>query len=148
MHDIHVDHSGQIEKTNKPTAFAFSNKISRGMLVPTKVKQQAVAQLTSKFQKLRSPEYKLYAACFFLLVQSYVKEIRLITIDADFPGHEGEVKGMILEYLRRVRPFKKGDITFMSIGKKDRANLKALNIFRGDETPDHVVTIRELEQLL
>lgn len=72
-----------------------------------------------------------------------------ITIDADFTGYEGELKGMILNYVRRERPrFSKRDITFASIGKKAPAHRKALRVFRGEELPDHEITLRELERLL
>lgn len=61
----------------------------------------------------------------------------------------GILKGMLLSHIRRVDPgFPKERIAFRSIGKKSRAHLKALRVYRREELPDQVIAPEELLELL
>jgi len=64
-----------------------------------------------------------------------------LTIDMEFTGLEGHIKGMLLRYIRRIDPsFSRDKITFRRIGKGSTAHLKAIETYRENLKPERVVT--------
>ena len=88
---------------------------------------------------------KLFAAGLFLLLKDHLSSIESMTIDREYTGLEGIIKGMLLNHLRKLDPgFPKEGIAFRHIGKKSRAHQKAYDTFRGRVRPDRVITTGEL----
>jgi hypothetical protein len=58
MH-VQVDHSWQIEKTNKRTALAFTNTVQRAVFISAVTKEQALRQVTARYEQLRRPYLRL-----------------------------------------------------------------------------------------
>lgn len=148
MH-IEVDQSGRIEYTRVKTVLAFSNKTSRAIVIPAQVKREAVKLLRAR-GKLGKPLYlKLFTTGIFLLIKDYLNQLEQVTIDIEYQGQEGDIKGMLLYYIRRlVSSFPKEDIVFRRITKKSPAHHKAIETYRGNLKPDHEVTLEQLEEVL
>ena len=145
MAHIEVDQSGRIGDTSVATVLAFSNEISFSVLIPAAVKREYVEFLRSYYRHLRQPYMKLFAAGLFLLLKDHLCSIESVTIDREYTGLEGIIKGMLLNHLRKLDPeFPKEGIAFRHIGKKSRAHQKAYDTFRGRVRPDRVITTGEL----
>ena len=148
MH-VEIDQSGRIEDTRVHTVLAFSDDIERAILIPARVKREAFRHLKEHYRIIKYPALKLFAVGLFLLLKPRLRQLRLITIDIEFEGHEGHIKGMLLSHIRRVDPgFPKERVAFRPIGKKSRAHLKALRVYRKEEMPDQVITLEKLLELL
>lgn len=148
MH-IEVDQSGKIGNTKVPTVLAFSNAESYAILIPAAVKRECVKFLRRHYRQLRQPYMKLFAAALFLLLKGYVAKVSLVIVDEEYTGHEGTIKGMLLNHLRRIDPyFPTRGITFQRIGKQSAAHQKAYAVYVGDAEPDHEVRSEELIALL
>jgi len=146
---IEIDQSGRIEDTRVHTVLAFSDKLNQAILIPARVKREAFRYLRERYQLIKYPALKPFAAGLFLLLKPHLHQLQLITIDVEFEGHEGHIKGMLLSHIRKVVPgFPKERVAFRSIGKKSRAHLKALRTYRKEGMPDRVVALQELIALL
>ena len=149
MHRVQVDQSGLIGKTSVNTVLAFSDQISYAILIPARVKRAGLEYLRRRRPPFKLPYLKLFAAGLFLLLKDHLHQLELVTIDTEFTGLEGHIKGMLLRYIRRIDPsFSKDKITFRRIGKGSRAHLKAIETYRENLKPDRVVTQEELLALL
>ncbi len=146
---IEVDQSGKIGDTKVPTALAFSNEDSYSILIPATVKRECLGFLRARYRKLRQPYMKLFAAALFLLLKQHLSRLDLVIIDEEYTGHEGAIKGMLLNYIHSVDSgFQSEAITFGRIGKQSPAHHKAYAVYTGDAEPDHQVSSDELTVLL
>jgi hypothetical protein len=148
--DIEVDQSIRI-KDAQDTVLAFSNTISRAIVIPAEVKRAAYTYLKTRYRIPKSPELKIFVVGLFLLLREHLSSELYITIDEEWTGeaNEASIKGMLLNYIREVVPeFDKRQIRFARIGKKSGAHQKAYGVHRGKETPDYVATEKELLKLL
>jgi len=148
--DIEVDQSIRI-KDAKDTVLAFSNSISRAIVIPAEVKRVAYAYLKNRYRTPKNPELKIFVAGLFLLLRDHLSKQLFITIDEEWTGaaNEASIKGMLLNYIREVLPeFDKRHIRFARIGKKSGAHLRAYSVHQGKAKPDYVVTEKELLRLL
>jgi hypothetical protein len=144
MH-IEVDQSGKIGTTQVATVVALSNGKHYAILIPARVKRACLEFLKTRYRELRQPYMKLFAAALFLLLKPYVKTLQQVSIDREYPGHEGTIKGMLLNYIRREVPdFPKERIVFTEIGKESPAHEKAYTTYTGKVKPDHTVREEEL----
>lgn len=148
MH-LQVDQSGRIEFLTQDSILACADGADRVIRIPRGVKRQIFRELSAAFQAIRRPELRLFAAGVFILLKPYLKSLQHVVIDREYEGHEGEIKGMLLNHIRKVVPdCDKRNISFASIGKKARPHVIALEAFRGKQPVDHTVKISELEELL
>lgn len=145
---IEVDQSGKIENTKTATVLAFSNNIDYSILIPATVKRDCIEYLRKHYQRLHQPYMKFFAAALFLLLNKHLTKLDAVIIDEEYVGHAGTIKGMLLNYIRRIQiDFPKEKILFRRIGRKSKAHQKAYSTFVGNIKPDYKVTTDELLRL-
>lgn len=153
MH-IKVDQSGKVEDPGG-TVLAFSNKISRAILIPGSVKAKYRAILTGlgKSKKIRT--LMMFAAGVFLLVKDYLNQLELIIVDIEYEGQEETIKNMLLSHIWKIDPtFPKERIVFQRITRQAQAHRKAWQVHRDlgkpnpKNRPEHKVSLKELLALL
>lgn len=143
---IEIDQSWKIEKTNKATVLAFSNKKSFALKIPSKIKRQ----LQEMFRRQGQPTlfvYRTFAAGIFLLIKDHLKKITYIVIDIEYPGKEPLIKEILLELLRKYK-LKEPEIAFKRIGEKPKVHYAAHNVFTGKKKADKIVSFEELRELV
>ena len=147
--EIEVDQSGKIGDTQVPTVLAFSDGIERAILIPATVKRKCVRALRQRGETGRTLYWKLFAAGLFLLLCDHIEKTEQVTVDIEYPGHEGEIKRLLLQLCHRHGLFvPTGRIHFALVGKKSPAHRVAIQTFRGQRQPDRVVTSDDLLGLL
>ena len=144
-----IDQSVKIENTSADTALALSNNINYAVLIPASVKRNCIRSMREGNQRGTSAVLRVFSAALFLLLEKHLKRIEQIVIDTEYPGHEGKIKSMLLNWIRKRRPdFSPANIIFARVGKRSPARKKAINITRRKEKPDRVLTAVEILALL
>lgn len=144
MH-IEVDQSGKIEQTNKDTALAFSDDISYAVVIPARVKREAINLLRATGKRGKNLYISLFAAALYQLLKDHLDQIDLIAIDIEYEGNEQDVKLMLLNLIWQCRPtYSAANIAFRRIGKKSPAHKKALATYRGVARADRTLKVEEL----
>ena len=144
MH-IEVDQSGKIEQTNKDTVLAFSNKISYAVLIPARVKREAINLLRATGKRGKKVYMLLFAAALYQLLKDHLDQVDLIIVDIEYEGNEQDVKLMLLNLIWRNHPaYPAANITLRHIGKKSPAHKKALATYRGVARADRTLKVEEL----
>jgi len=145
QHRVEVDQSIRIEQTHRDTVLAFSDGIERAVVIPAPVKQACQRALRAKGVKPSMSVLRMFAAGLLLLLEGQMERMGSVTIDAEYPGKEGELKGLLLRFvLQWVPDFPRDAITFRQIGKRSRAHTLAWNTQRGQRQPDRYATVEEL----
>lgn len=142
---VEVDQSGRkVERTDKETILAFANGNDRAILIPPDVKREAIQELRRR-RKAGSLKYLLFATALYLLLKDDIEHIDQVTIDIEYRGYESQIKEHLLNLLRRARKrVESYQIHFDRITKKSPAHKVAIQTFRGQRNPDHIVTREEL----
>jgi hypothetical protein len=149
MSCIEVDQSGKMERTQVNTALAFSDGVAASLLILATDKRECVRRLRRRGEDGHALYLKLFAAALFLLIADYLAQLEVITIDAEYPGHEAEIRAMLLNHVRKIAPtFSRHQIVFGEIGKKSPAHCKALAVYRGAEKPGKRIGASELLRLV
>lgn len=144
MH-IQVDQSGKIEVLTVDTVLAFSNEITTTLLVSATAKREAYQSLKSRGVKPKMIGIQMFAAGLFLLLRGYLAVIDTVTVDVEFEGWEGEIRGLLLAHIRQQAPnFPKECIVFKHVGRKARCHTIALATYRGKRKPNKRITGGEL----
>lgn len=144
MH-IKVDQSGKIEVLTVDTVLAFSNEITATLLIPVSAKRETYQALKSRGVKPKMIGIRMFVAGLFLLLRDHLAVIDTVTIDVEFEGWGGEIRGLLLSHIRqKAHYFPKECIIFRYVGKKDRCHTIALATYRGKRKPDKKVTGGEL----
>lgn len=147
MH-IEVDQSGKIGYTRVKTVLAFSNKISRAIVIPAQTKREAIRLLRTMDKFGKGLYLKLFTASVFLLIKDYLDQLQGITIDIEYQGREADIKGILLYYIRKRDPsFPKENVSFNRITKRSPAHKKAIETYRGNLKPDEQITLEQLRHL-
>ncbi len=142
---IEVDQSGKIEQTNRDTALAFSNEISYTVLIPARVKREAISLLRATGRRGKTLYISLFAAALHQLLKDYLDRVDLIVIDVEYEGNEQDVKLALLNLIWQRHPtYPAANITFRRIGKKSAAHKKALATYRGVGMADRTLKVEEL----
>ena len=149
MH-VQVDQSGtKIERTHRETVLAFSDDVEGAVVIPAKVKKECVAALRKESWKAQVFVLQVFVAGIFLLLQDYLARIDSITVDQEYPGRDGDIKGMLLNLIRQVQgDFPKENLIFEEIGRHSRAHHKAYGVYKGFQKPDKVLTTEEILTVL
>jgi len=146
---INVDQSGKIEKTNVDTVLAFSDGKSAAVLIPAEVKRVCLQALRRGGRRKTTIVLRIFAAGLFLLLQDVLEEITLVTIDQEYPGREGDIKGMLLRLIRASgKEFEKERIVFHRVGKKSAAHFKAYRAYKGFQEADRILTAEDILALI
>jgi hypothetical protein len=148
MH-IEIDQSGKVEDTSRPTVLAFANHIRVAVVIPAAVKKECLAVLRRRSDFPQVYILQIFTAGLVCLLRDYLFQIETITIDLEYPGHEADIKGILLNAIRRVRrDFSKQQISFRSVGKKSGAHYKAYGVFTGKEKPERILTTEDIVKVL
>ena len=143
--DIEIDQSGRIEVLTVDTALGFSNKQQSAVLIPAIVKKQVSERLFAKGVRPKLVSIRMFAAGLYFLLEDYLPQIAMLTIDREFPGWEPEIRGLLLGHIRsRYARFPTESIAFGEIGKASRAHVVAWQTYRGQRTAERIITARQL----
>ncbi|MBI5301970.1 MAG: hypothetical protein HY868_07520 [Chloroflexi bacterium] len=152
MSDTEIDQSVHIEDVRADTVLALSNDLQYAIRIPAATKRAAARALREKSKHPLSQKriaLRMFAAAVYLLLCNRIAKIKYVVIDAEYLGHEGEIKGMILAYWHRegVRVSSR-QITFGHIGKKSRAHDLAIRTWRGEFKENKRITEMEFLAVL
>ena len=150
---IEVDQSNKIERTEKDTILALSNDERRAILIPARVKREAIAWLKRRKKSSKMIYLRLFAAGLFILLRprlaNIIKRGQQIVIDTEYEGHESKIKGMLLRYAHAAGfQLSKEAVSFARVGKSSSAHQTAWQVQRGRLAPDHRVSLNELIELV
>ena len=146
-HHIEVDQSIKIEQTRGDTVLAFSDDVERAILITAEVKRACQQELRAKGVKPSMIVLRMFAAGLLLLLEGQMKGIGSVTIDTEYEGKEGEIKGLLLRFILKWIPaFPKQAIIFRRVGRQSRAHILAWEIHRGKRQADRQANLRELLQ--
>jgi hypothetical protein len=142
---IEVDQSGKIEQTHKDTVLAFSDDINYAVLIPARIKREAINLLRATGKRGKNLYISLFAAALYQLLKNHLDRVDLIVIDMEYEGNEQDVKLMLLNLIwQRYPTYPAANITFHRIGKKSPAHKKALATYRGIARADRTLKVEEL----
>ncbi|GMU26267.1 MAG: hypothetical protein AMXMBFR16_11720 [Candidatus Uhrbacteria bacterium] len=145
QHHIEIDQSVKVEQTGQATALSFSDGVHGIVLLPAEVKRACQQELRRQGVKPGMIAIRLFAAGILLLLEGQMHRIASLTIDTEYEGWEGEIKGLLLRFIRRWVPgFPTEAINFRQIGRKSAAHALAWETHRGERKPDKVATFEEL----
>ena len=139
-----IDQSNKIEETGD-TALALSNDEEYTIRIPSREKRAAMDYLIRRRRGSRKlSRLRLFAvALYYLLRELPPKE--QVTIDIEYPGHERDVRSMLLNLLWRDDPdFDADNITFGYVGKKSPAHEKALAVYQRRAKADRTLEADDL----
>jgi len=92
---------------------------------------------------------QLFSAAVFLLLEDAFSDLTVLTIDQEYPGHEGNIKGMLLRMAsRRGISLHRDQIAFQEIGKQADAHFWAHGVYVGKRRADRVLTTEESLKLM
>lgn len=125
-----IDQSNKIEKTGD-TALALSNDKEYTIRISSREKQAAMDYLTHQRRGSRKlNRLRLFAVALYYLLRELPPNAQ-VTIDMEYPGHERDVRSMVLNLLWRDDPdFDADNISFGYVGKKSPAHKKALAVYQ------------------
>jgi hypothetical protein len=146
---IEVDQSGKIEKMNVDTVLAFSDGKSAAVLIPAEVKRVCLRALRRRDKRKTIIVLKIFAAGLYFLLKDVLEEVTLVTIDQEYPGREGDIKGMLprLIWVGGKR-FEEERIAFHQVGRKSAAHFKAYGVYQGFQKADRILTAEEILTLI
>jgi len=146
---IEVDQSGKIEKMNVDTVLAFSDGKSAAVLIPTEVKRVCLQALRRGGRRKTTIVLRIFAAGLFFLLKDILEEVTLVTIDQEYPGREGDIKGVLLRLIwASGRRFERERVVFRQVGKKSAAHFKAYGVYKGFQKADRILTAEEILALI
>jgi hypothetical protein len=146
---IEVDQSGKVEKTNIDTVLAFSDGKSAAVLISAEVKRVCLQTLRRRGKPKITNVLRIFAAGLFLLLQDVLEEVTWVTIDQEYPGHEEDIKGMLLRLIwASGKGFEKEQIVFQHVGKKSVAHFKAYGVYKGFQKADRTLTAEDILALV
>jgi len=145
MSNIEVDQSGRIEVLTVDTTLGFSDDRQAAILIPAAVKRNCSRELRARGVRPKMVSIRMFVGGLFLLMENYLNQIEIVTIDQEFPGWEAEIKGLLLKHIRQQVPdFASENIVFGQIGRASRAHQVAWRTYRGERVPEKKVTLGEL----
>lgn len=147
---VEVDQSWKIERTNKDTIIAFSDRKKASVRLKAKIKRAAFVYLEEKFGRTKLNILRIFAAgTVLLLARATLKGELELVIDQEYPGHEEEIKSMLVEFGRKLNLSLKRDmISFSLIGKDSGAHFLSYGVYIGKQKATFEPTFRELLEIL
>ena len=139
---VEVDQSIKVEQTHRDTAVAFSDGIRYTVLIPARVKREAINRLRAKGKYARHLYLWLFVLALYHLLKSHLNQIAVIIIDTEYKGNEENTRALLLQLFRRESK-KIPKIVFQQISRKSSAHKAAIAVVRGDAKPDRILTTRE-----
>jgi len=149
MPNVEVDQSGKTSNLAVDTVLAFSNDLTRVMLVPAQVKRTIVQQLRDRGKSKTRAAIQLFAAGLFLLLKDALSRIDQIVIDVEYTGYDADIRSMLLNWIWQIDPaFEKERLIFDRIGKGSPAHRLAIDTYRGRRNADRQISEAELLAIL
>lgn len=144
---VEIDQSGKIEQLNKNTVIAFSNKYQYSVLIPKQIKQKFYRLYRGKTKNLR---YRLYIIGIYYCLKNYLSQQESVIIDCEYIGKDNLIKSLLLNLIKREHqhPINSGIIRFSRIGKNSNAHAVAIDVYRGNRKPNHILSIKDIEKLI
>ena len=94
-------------------------------------------------------ELKVFSAMLYLLLMPFLDQIGHILIDEEYPGHGADIRGMLLNHMRRDGfDFPKGNIAFGNIGKHSPAHELAYSVYKCKTRQNLLIRTRDIEKIL
>ena len=145
---IEVDQSNKIEQP-RSTTIAFSDGVSFAIILPHKMKTEAVRYLRNQGKTKQTAHVLIFAAGVFLLLRDYLNQVHRVVIDVEYPGWEDTIKAFLLQRTRRTQTdFEAWRITFDQIGKSSQAHRKANAVRDGRDKGYRIIRIEEMIEAL
>lgn len=141
-----IDQSGKIEHTNKDTVMGMSNGKTRTVKIAARNKRLLQERCRIRDQG-RVYMYRSFAALIFLLIKEDLNLITDLIIDVEYPGQNKVIKDILLEFLRTEK-LNEPEITFLRIGSTPAVHYVAYDVFCGRKSPDKIVTLEEISNLV
>ena len=140
-----IDHSGKVERTRALTALAAAGGQAYAIRISASVKRVALARLRQKGKSATVSYLRLFAAGLYLVVAGRLGGLERMVIDTEYPGHDADIRGMLLRLTRRAEPgYRAERILFRRVGKDSPAHALALAVHRGTRQADRVATEADL----
>ncbi len=148
QHKVEVDQSGRLSQPG-PVVLAFSNDISGAAKVKKFVKDDLYRDVINCSKSRIVGELKAFSAILYLLLKPFLDQISHITIDEEYPGHGPDIRGMLLNHMRRDGfDFAKDCIEFACIGKASPAHDLARSVYKCKSKETLLVRTRDLRRIL
>ncbi len=142
QYHVEIDQSIRIEQTHQATVLAFADGVQRTIRIPARVKRACQKKLRARGAKPGMIALRMFVAGLLVLLEGQLDYFASITIDTEYEGREGEIKGLLLRFVSKR--LVNEAITFRQIGKKSPAHRVAWETHRGKRRPNKVVRLEEL----
>lgn len=140
-----IDQSGKIEQTSKPTIVTLANGNVKTVKITGVEKRKLIkAMLQLDYPNLNYMQ-KLFAAMIFVLIKD--AKLTEIAIDKEYPGHEADIKNMLLGFFGKFRSAAP-EISFVLVSKKVKAHIHGIETYRGNLKPNITVNSRDLLKVI
>ena len=139
---VEVDQSIKVEQTHRDTALAFSNGIRYSVLIPARVKREAIHHLRAKGKYAKRLYLWLFVLALYHLLKGHLNQMTVIVVDTEYEGNDEDIRALVLQLFRR-HTGKAPKIVFRQIGRKSSAHKLAIGVVRGDIQPNKRMTIQE-----
>ena len=136
-----IDQSGKVEDTKKLTIVAFANGKTRTLKISGKEKRKLIKIMRILYSPRKTFVFKIFAGLIFLLLKD--QKIEKIDIDREYPGHEGTIKGFLINLFNKAGK-NPPQIEFALIGKESLVHKIAIEAFRGKRKADVIAEAQEV----
>jgi hypothetical protein len=145
---LEIDQSIKIERTNQATVLALSNILHDSVQISGQAKRVCLAVLDRQGRK-QAYVFLVFAACIFRLLEPHLAGIGDVVIDNEYPGHEADIKAMLLNWIwQRLPEFDKDRIQFGYVGKRAPAHQLVLAVHQGRTLPGRVLHAEDILELI
>ena len=150
---IEVDQSQKIERMEKDTILALSNKYHYVIRIPSSVKRNMFQRCLLKGKSRKSAYIWIFAAGVFLLLEPHLPNIirrqEIIMIDVEYTGQDANIKSMIMRHCYQAGLELTADnIRFAQIGKASGAHKLAYAVQTGKARASKRIGIGDLLALM
>lgn len=140
---VEVDQSIKVEQAGA-TVIAVANGIAHAIVIPSHVKTACFEALRERCKSKQVGQLLLFAACLYLVLEDYLRELDRVLIDIEYFGKDAEIKAFLLRYIRRKVPrFEAEKIAFKNVGRSSPADRKARAVRQGKDRKYRRVKLEE-----
>lgn len=119
---IEIDQSNKIEQTSKLTVIAYSNGISRSIVI-TSTEKKIVQKQFRAIGKNKLFVVLTFCALIYLLLKDIIDKNLDIYIDKEYPGYDQFIRQQLVEFSKSK--LDRSQIHIIQVSKKSRAHKKA-----------------------